>query len=286
MDRSLSPALRVAPLAFALAFTACGGAAEGDSAISRGNDQAAPSASEAQASAPTPLVAIPAPFLGRWDASAAACVGAGSEMRLLVAPDGLRFHESHARVEAVRAAGAEAVAVDLAFEGEGERWSETRTLRLLPDGGLALEAKEGIAKRVRCDGGASAAPAPRWQSSASGEGAALTLAAPGGARLLTLSCPAGSGELVVNVPGFRAIASEERMSVGSGGTVFALVADTAGDKERGGVTGRGAFPPAEMARILAGAGGIAVNYGAQNSGPHAPPPPAVAQDFLAGCPVR
>jgi hypothetical protein len=73
------------------------------------------------------------------------------------------------------------------------------------------------------------------------------------------------------------------MSFGSGGTVFALVADPAGDKKRGGVTGRGAFPPADLATILPGPDGIGVNYGAQNSGPHAAPPAALARDFLAGC---
>lgn len=285
--RRLVP-LAVVPLALVLAVAACGEPTSGGAAP-RGNE------ATAEPLAPTSLTAIPEPFRGRWDASAAACAGAGSEMRLVVGPDSLRFHESLARVEAVRVLGADAVALDLASEGEGERWSETRTLRLMPDGGLAVEAPGSSANRVRCEGGAdeAAAPgdaptgaeAPRWQSSASGEGAGLSLAAAGGARLLTFLCPAGSGELVVNVPAFRPIASEERMSVGSGGTVFALVADTGGDAERGGVTGRGAFPIADLATILAGAGGIAVNYGAQNSGPHAPPPAAVARDFLAGCPA-
>jgi hypothetical protein len=239
---------------------------------------------------PTNVIAIPEPFRGRWDASAAACAGKASEMRLVVGPDSLRFHESLGRVEAVRAAGADTIALDLAFEGEGEQWRETRALRLLPDGRLVVDGRGGTANRVRCEGAAdepalTAAQAPRWRSTASGEGAGLSLATAGGAPLLALFCPAGSGEIVVNVPAFRPVASEDRMSVGSGGTVFALVADTAGDKERGGVTGRGAFPAANLATILAGAGGIAVNYGAQNSGPYAPPPAAVARDFLAGCPA-
>lgn len=285
------PFLRLAPLTFVLAVAACSEPTP-DGAASPGNGASAePSAMNAAALPPTNVIAIPEPFRGRWDASAAACAGKASEMRLVVGPDSLRFHESLGRVEAVRAAGADTIALDLAFEGEGEQWRETRALRLLPDGRLVVDARGGTANRVRCEGAAdepapTAAQAPRWQSTASGEGAGLSLATAGGAPLLALFCPAGSGEIVVNVPAFRPVASEERMSVGSGGTVFALVADTAGDKERGGVTGRGAFPAANLATILAGAGGIAVNYGAQNSGPYAPPPAAVARDFLAGCPAR
>ena len=133
---------------------------------------------------------------------------------------------------------------------------------------------------------AAAAPAPApapstgWQASASGEGDALWLAGRGGARLLTLFCPARSKTLLVNVPAFRAIGSEERMTFGAGGTAITLVADPRGDRRRGGVSGTGPVP-SELAAILRGR--IAVNYGAQNSGPHAQPPPELAKSFLAGC---
>src|SRR5690606_16973056 len=142
----------------------------------------------------------------------------------------------------------------LAFEGEGERWSETLGMRLLSDGRLAMESRGTLSHRVRCAAapgeavtGPAAPPAaagsaePRWEAASGGEGASLSLGS-GAARRLTLSCPAGGGTLVVNVPAFRPVASEERMSFGSGGTVFALVANPAGDRKRGGVTGRGAFP--------------------------------------------
>jgi hypothetical protein len=128
--------------------------APGDTDVPEGNvareTPPAPAASSpAQPSAP-PAPALPARFLGAWDRSAAACAGRGSEMRLVVEPGRLRFHESVARVEAVRETGNGVVEADLAFQGEGESWSETRSLRLLADDRLAVEAAGPPAERVRC----------------------------------------------------------------------------------------------------------------------------------------
>lgn len=125
-------------------------------------------------------------------------------------------------------------------------------------------------------------PGPRWQTAASGEGDALFLASPDGPRRLTFFCPSGSGDLVVNVPSFRAVGSEERMTFGAGGTAVTLVADFRGDPGRGGVTGSGPIPD-ELPSILSGPEGVGVNYGAQDSGPHAPPPPELARSFVAAC---
>ena len=125
-------------------------------------------------------------------------------------------------------------------------------------------------------------PSTRWETLASGEGASLFLAHAhrGGERALTLFCRARSDDLLVNVPAFRAVGSEERMTFGSGGTAITLVADPAGDRARGGVSGAGPVP-SELAAILRGE--VAVNYGSQDVGPFAPPPPPLAETFLAGC---
>ncbi|MFN3943561.1 MAG: hypothetical protein ACK4K7_01365 [Allosphingosinicella sp.] len=123
-----------------------------------------------------------------------------------------------------------------------------------------------------------------WDLVASGEGTALRLGGSGGGRAaLALFCPAGGAELVVNVPGFRPVGSEERMTFGSGGEVTTLVADTAGDALRGGVSGAGPVP-ANLAALIAGP--IGVNYGAQNSGPHDAPPADLARGFAAACADR
>lgn len=128
--------------------------------------------------------------------------------------------------------------------------------------------------------GATATAAPGWTLAAGGEGAALTLLDGSGAAAIRLLCPAGTHRLLVNVPALRPVGSEERLSIGSGGEVVALVADSRGDSERGGVSGTGPVPDS-LARILAGP--LAVNYGAQNSGPHAAPPPQQARAFAAAC---
>lgn len=121
----------------------------------------------------------------------------------------------------------------------------------------------------------------RWETAASGEGDALFLAVGDGKRSVTLFCPAGSDDLVVNVTAFQPIGSEERMTFGSGGTALTLVADSRGDRERGGVTGRGPIP-AELGAVLSGPGGVAINYGAQDSGPHRIGK-ETAETFLRGC---
>lgn len=125
---------------------------------------------------------------------------------------------------------------------------------------------------------ASSAPYA-WELVASGEGTGLRLS-DGTRAALHLFCPAGGGRLIVNVPGFRAVRSEERLSFGGGGAVVALVADAQGDPQRGGVTGEGPVP-AELATILSGT--VAANYGAQNEGPHVAPPPEDRAVFVEAC---
>lgn len=123
------------------------------------------------------------------------------------------------------------------------------------------------------------AKAAAWDLQSSGEGVALVLA--GRDRpALRLFCPAGGKRLVVNVPGFRPIGSEERLSFGSGGDAAALVADSRGDRQRGGVTGTGEVPKALAALV---GGPVSASYGAQRSGPHPAPPRALSSAFVAAC---
>ncbi|HEX8307445.1 MAG TPA: hypothetical protein VF645_03395 [Allosphingosinicella sp.] len=135
--------------------------------------------------------------------------------------------------------------------------------------------------------GAAAGPAEsagkstpgEWDLQSSGEGVALVLAA-GDRPAIRLFCPAGGKRLVVNVPGFRPIGSEERLSFGSGGEAAALVADSAGDRQRGGVTGAGEVPGSLAAMV---AGPVSASYGTQRSGPHPAPPSALSSAFVAAC---
>ena len=126
------------------------------------------------------------------------------------------------------------------------------------------------------------APAKKgsWDIQSSGEGVALALAGPGQAAIVRLFCAAGAKQLIVNVPAFHPIGSEERMSFGSGGDAHALVADPHGDSQRGGVTGSGSVPP-NIAALISGP--VSVSYGAQSSGPHSAPPANLVAAFVAAC---
>lgn len=129
---------------------------------------------------------------------------------------------------------------------------------------------------------APAAPASgrRWTLESNRAGLVLALAGPGNATLVRMSCPTGDRRLVVNVPAFRPIASEERLSFGSGGAAAALVADVRGDREHGGVSGDGETPD-NLAALIGGP--ISVSYGAQSSGPHPAPPAPAARAFAQAC---
>ncbi|HEX8580463.1 MAG TPA: hypothetical protein VF655_12840 [Allosphingosinicella sp.] len=155
-----------------------------------------------------------------------------------------------------------------------------------PDGGNGVanaaaenktSAEAGNAASPVANTAAPSAPTGTWQLQASGEGTALVLSGASGMRLF---CPAGGTQLLVNAPGFHPIASEERLSFGSGGAVMALVAGTKGDRQRGGITGVGPVP-AELQSLLAGP--VSASYGAQVSGPHAAPPTELAKAFITAC---
>jgi uncharacterized membrane protein len=127
--------------------------------------------------------------------------------------------------------------------------------------------------------GADEAARASWGLSSSGEGVALVYPAAGDAAV-RLSCPAGGRALLVNIPAFRPVASEERLSFGSGGEVVALVADAGGDPQRGGVSGTGPVPANLQALV---SGPIAVNYGSQNGGPYPALPRELGRSFVAAC---
>lgn len=117
-----------------------------------------------------------------------------------------------------------------------------------------------------------------WDLSSGGDGATLALVTASGGTALRLFCPSGRDELRLHVSGFRPVGSEERMTFGSGGAAHTLVADpgTSG----GGVRASGAVPDDLPALI---GGPVSVNYGSQDSGPHAAPPSDLARRFVSAC---
>ena len=118
-----------------------------------------------------------------------------------------------------------------------------------------------------------------WDLVTSGEGVALVFPA-SGVTSIRLFCPAGQDRILINVPSFRPIATEERLTFGSGSAAEALVADTRGDQQRGGVSATGPVPRDLTALI---GEPVSVSYGAQRIGPHPAPLKALARDFIAAC---
>lgn len=160
-----------------------------------------------------------------------------------------------------------------------------RTPTMLATAALLLSGcgeRDGPLTNVSADRPAApeAARAAGWDLQSSGEGIALALRSGAGAVAIRLFCPAGDNRLLVNVPSFKAIGSEERLSFGSGGEVVALVADPGGDVQRGGVTASGSVPGTLAALV---SGPVSASYGAQTSGPHAAPPAHLARAFVAAC---
>lgn len=107
--------------------------------------------------------AIPAEFQGTWDRDASSCAGRGSEMRVVVYGNSLRFHESvvdvapapqqerSGTVASVTKGRQGDVFVTARFEGEGERRTRDLLLSLEGDGRLTVTQFDAPPMmRVRC----------------------------------------------------------------------------------------------------------------------------------------
>lgn len=148
------------------------------------------------------------------------------------------------------------------------------------DAGDAATSANGVADT---DSASPIAASGRWNLQSSGEGTALALLDASGGTVLRLFCAPGANQLLVNVPTFQPIGSEERLSFGGGGDAVALVADSGGDRRRGGVSGSGQ-PPTNLVDLLSGR--VSASYGAQTSGPHPAPQRAQARALAEACGER
>ncbi len=118
--------------------------------------------------------------------------------------------------------------------------------------------------------------APRWETAASGAGTALRLVAADGGLLISVACRRDPVRLVVVVPSFVPVGSEDRFSFGLGAERALLVADPTRQKE--GVTAEGAAP--EKA-VWDEAETVSALYGTQRIGP-VPAPPEKLRKMLSG----
>lgn len=130
---------------------------------------------------------------------------------------------------------------------------------------------------------ATATPVPAASSPAAGsvataDGTIIAFVDVAGAPTAALMCgPAG---LRIVVPGFRAIASEDRLSIGTEGEAFALVADLAVPGP--GVTASGPPDPDLLDRLARGEA-LFASYGQQAAGPLTAASPTELQDVISAC---
>ena len=121
---------------------------------------------------------------------------------------------------------------------------------------------------------------PRWESATGATGTALRLIGKGGATEMSMMCLAGPKRLVVNVPGFSAIGSEDRFALALGEEPLTLVADPMRQKQ--GVTAEGPAP-ADFNDLLTGAETIGAMYGNQKIGPHPAPAKSLLEALAKEC---
>ena len=120
----------ILPLA-ALALAACSQAEPAPSETASPEPRAtAPSPTP---TAPAPVALVPDRFHGIWDAETGTCDPA-SDMRVEIAERGITFYESHGAVTAVAVDSPEVIVVDLAMQGEGEKWTMRRRFTLSKGG--------------------------------------------------------------------------------------------------------------------------------------------------------
>lgn len=98
---------------------------------------------------------------------------------------------------------------------------------------------------------------------------------------LRLVCARNDG-LMVEASTLTHIASEERLSIGAGDTVVALVAVAAEGAHGAVIRATGAADDALLTALTDG-GPISISYGAQTYGPLAAPGPAVRRAFAETC---
>jgi len=95
---------------------------------------------------------VPEAFHGTWDKDRKACKEAAGEMRLVVGPDTLRYHESEALVRRVELLERKKeIDVTAEYRGEGQVWQNERRLKLSRSGDeLTVSGDGSSVVRRRC----------------------------------------------------------------------------------------------------------------------------------------
>lgn len=99
--------------------------------------------------APATAAAIPEPFRGVWDNAEGNCNPA-SDLRMEIGAVSIEFYESLGTVTGVTVESPDSIVVDLAMEGEGERWTVQNRYALSDDGQTLTpsDAKDDTEQRI------------------------------------------------------------------------------------------------------------------------------------------
>ncbi len=121
-----------------LALSACGSAdapAAKSGQNSTADGEASPGASASNdATSILGSSALPAAFVGEWNASPESCGTGTSDTRLRIEPTRIRFYESVGQISRITVQGRRSVTVEASFRGEGERWTREFQMILSPSG--------------------------------------------------------------------------------------------------------------------------------------------------------
>ena len=121
---------------------------------------------------------------------------------------------------------------------------------------------------------------PKWRSAEGSEGPVLILNDQGW-MLMSIECLNDPARLVVSVPGFTPIGSEDRFSLGIGSEPVTLVVDPT-RQPAAGLVAEGAAP-ATLGALLTSAREISALYGTQQEGPHPAPSRELVSGFADRC---
>lgn len=176
----------------------------------------------------------------------------------------------HVAAYLIYAAGAAAVSACSAEPRPGNDVATTP----VPSGPPVVQQVEPDAKGVAIQ------PGLKWESA--GGGSTLHLVNPDGSLRMSVACTGTPAKLVVNVPSFTPIGSEDRFAFAVGQEPVTLVADPTRQRAGTGVTGEGPVPD-NFSALLSEAGQIGALYGTQQVGPHIPPPRELVSSFLEAC---
>jgi hypothetical protein len=125
------------------------------------------------------------------------------------------------------------------------------------------------------------APAVTWSTQVGGAGIALVLQGESGEELMRLACTRDPARMSVVVETFRAVGSEERLSLGVDDEPFVFVADPTAERPAG--VQAEAPIEAELLDRFAGARQVSAVYGAQTLGPHPAPDRDLSERFAQAC---